>query len=134
MTAIVKICYEAISAWHHTEDDLKDAPLLSRVLDTLDEQLNKLTGNEYAKVVNLLQQEDSDFGSHKYWSEIQDVWWETKGLREGKYHENDSPRYEGRRGIPRIETVGKRLVDAVMVLIWAMDNNGEMSDEEDEAI
>ena len=88
MTAIVKICYEAISAWHHTEDDLKDAPLLSRVLDTLDEQLNKLTGNEYAKVVNLLQQEDSDFGSHKYWSEIQDVWWETKGLREGKYHEN----------------------------------------------
>ena len=61
-----------------------------------------------------------------------------KKLREGKYHGSDSPRYEGRRGIPRIETVGKRLVDAIVALIWKMDNVGDDgsdgNDECDEAM
>ena len=120
-------CYEAICAWYHTDEDLEDAPHLKEVLHAMEEQLDKLTEGEYTAVVELLQQESHDLGSHRHWSEIQDIWWEIKNLREGKYHGSNSPRYEGRRGIPRIETTGKRLVDAIMELIWKMDN-GEDED------
>ena len=123
-------CYEAKQAWYHTEEDLKDAPHL--------DQLNKVTDGEYSSTVESLQQDHPDIGNRMYWSEIQDIWWEIKNLREGKYHGSDSPRYEGRRGIPRIETTGKRLVDAIVALIWKMDNEedegNDGNDECDEAM
>ena len=124
-------CYEAISAWYHKEEDLKDAPHLDKILHAMEEQLDRLTDGEYSAVVELLKQDHPDLDGHDYWSEIQDIWWEVKNLREGKYHGSGSPRYEGRRGIPRIETTGKRLVDTIMELIWKMDNGAE---EEDEAM
>ena len=131
-------CYEAKQAWYHTEEDLKDAPHLEQVLKAMEAQLNKLTDGEYSSTVEVLQQDHPDIGNRMYWSEIQDIWWEIKNLREGKYHGSDSPRYEGRRGIPRIETVGKRLVDAIVALIWKMDNVGDDgsdgNDECDEAM
>ena len=119
-------CYEAKQAWYHTEEDLKDAPHLEKVLSAMEDQLNKLTDGKYSSTVEVLQQDHPALNGCMYWSEIQDIWWEIKNLRDGKYHGSDSPRYEGRRGIPRIETTGKRLVDAIVALIWKMDN------EEDE--
>ena len=121
-------CYEAISAWYHKEEDLKGAPHLEKVLHAMEDQLELLTDGEYSSTVDLLKQDHPDLDGHKYWSEIQDIWWEVKNLREGKYHGSNSPRYEGRRGIPRIETTGKRLVDAIMNLIWKMDNGAEEDD------
>ena len=121
-------CYEAISAWYHKEEDLKGAPHLEKVLHAMEDQLELLTDGEYSSTVDLLKQDHPNFDGHKYWSEIQNIWWEVKNLREGKYHGSSSPRYEGRRGIPRIETTGKRLVDAIMDLIWKMDNGAEEDD------
>ncbi len=121
------------TAWYHTEEDLKDAPHLENILNAMETQLNKLTDGAYSQTVTELQQERPSLDSHKYWSEIQDIWWEVKSLREGKYHGSGSPRYEGRRGIPRIETTGSRLVDAIMELIWKMDN-GKDDEDEDEGL
>lgn len=124
-------CYEAKTAWYHTEEDLKDAPHLEKVLDAMEAQLDKLTDGEYISTVDMLKQERPSLDGHKLWSEIQDVWWEIKGLREGKYHGSKAPKYEGRRGIPRIETTGGRLVDAIMDLIWKMDNEVAGAEEDD---
>ena len=125
-------CYEAKCAWYHTEDDMKDAPPLDKILHAMEDQLDQLTDGEYVSTVEQLQQDHPDLECHKFWSEIQDIWWEIKNLREGKYHGSGSPKYEGRRGIPRIETTGKRLVDAIMTLIWKMDNDAP--DVEDDGL
>jgi hypothetical protein len=65
---------------------------------------------------------------------MQDIFWDILNLREGRYHGSGNPRYEGRRGIPRIETVGERLEAKLLDLIWRMDHGaGYMSPEEIEA-
>ena len=122
-------CYEAISAWYHTEDDLKDAPHLEKVLNALEEQINLFTDGEYGKYKAAKDAGQHD-GSFKYWSSYQDIYFFIADLREGKYHGSGSLKYEGRRGIPRIETTGKRIVDAVMDLIWRMDNDGPSWEDE----
>ena len=63
----------------------------------------------------------------RYWHEIQEIWSQVNFLREGRYYENEIHHYPG---IPRIETIGKRLVDQVMDLVWRMDNNGASFQEE----
>lgn len=123
-------CYEAKTAWYHTEEELKDLPNLEKVLNAMEIQLDKLTDGEYGSTVEMLKQEHPSLDGHRYWSEIQNIWREIKCLREGKYHGSKSPKYEGRRGIPRIETTGGRLVDAIMDLVWKMDN-GAAAEEED---
>lgn len=126
-------CYEARTAWLHTEEELKGLPHLEKVLNAMEDQLDKLTDGEYSSTVDMLKQDHPSLDGHKYWSEIQDVWWEIKGLREGKYYRSKSMKYEGRRGIPRIETTGGRLVDAIVDLIWKMDN-GVAGPEEDDGM
>ena len=52
----------------------------------------------------------------------------------GKWHGSKNPRYEGRRGIPRIETIGKRMYSEALDLIWRMDHGeGYQTPEEIEA-
>ena len=122
-------CYEAIAAWYHKEEDLKDAPHLEKVLHAMEEQLDRLTDGEYSKYATAKDAGEDNL-SFKYWSDLQDIYFFIKDLREGKYHGSGSLRYEGRRGIPRIETTGRRLVDSIMGLIWKMDNDAPSTEDE----
>lgn len=120
--------YESIASYWHEDKDLEGAPHLEKVLFALEDQLDKMTDGEYKAVASLLDvkgddRPDESLYTHKYWGEMNQVWWEIHELRDGKYHESDSVRYQGRRGIPRISTVGKRLCDLTMDLIWKMDND-----------
>ena len=112
---------ESISAYFHTDEDLKDAPPLEKVVGALEHQLDLLTDGEYSVVVEILKNHNgSDLDQHKYWGEIQDIWWEIKHFQEGNYYEHP---VRGRRGLPRITTIGERLLDMVMDFIWKMDND-----------
>ncbi len=122
-------CYEAIAAWYHKEEDLKDAPHLEKVLHAMEEQLDRLTDGEYSKYATAKDAGEDNL-SFKYWSDLQDIYFFIHDLYEGKYHGSGSLRYEGRRGIPRIETTGRKLVDAIVELIWKMDNNSASAEEE----
>lgn len=122
-------CYEAIAAWYHKEEDLKDAPHLEKVLHAMEEQLDRLTDGEYSKYATAKDAGEDNL-SFKYWSDLQDIYFFIHDLYEGKYHGSGSLRYEGRCGIPRIETTGRKLVDAIVELIWKMDNNSASAEEE----
>lgn len=111
---------ESISAYYHTEDDLKDAPPLEKILPALEKQIDLLTDGEYMKYVDAREKKDwKTIDNYRYWREIQDIWGEINALREKRYYENE---IHHRPGVPRIETIGKRLVDEVMDLVWKLDN------------
>jgi len=112
---------ETISAYYHTEDDLKDAPTLEKILPALEEQVDLFTEGEYQNYVTARQNQNwRAMDDYRYWQEIQDIWSEIDVLRSRRYYENE---IYHRPGIPRIETIGKRLVDAVMDLVWRLDND-----------
>ena len=95
-------------------------------LDALERLLSQATDGEYESAVAVLNRQDAshtELNEHKYWGEIQDIYWHIKELREGKYHESDDLRYTGRRGIPKISTTGRRLVDKIMDMFWKMDGD-----------
>ena len=54
--------------------------------------------------------------------QMQDIFWDILDLREGKYHRSGNFRYDDRRGIPKIETVGERMYSRLLDMIWKMDN------------
>ncbi len=61
------------------------------------------------------------------------IFWNILDLREGRYHKSGNIKYEGRRGLPKIETIGERLYTELLDLIWKMDNGpGYISPEEAE--
>ena len=64
---------------------------------------------------------------NRYWREIQEIWAEINALKEKRYYENE---IHHRPGVPRIETVGRRLVDRIVDLVWRMDNNAPSMQEE----
>ena len=108
------------------ESSDKSPPRLVVCLDALEKLLSRTTDGEYETAVGLLGREKNtpaELNKHKYWGEIQDIFWYIKELREGKYVESESLRYKGRRGIPRITTTGRRLVDSIMDLFWKMDSS-----------
>ena len=112
---------ETISAYYHTDDDLKDAPTLEKILPALEEQLDLLSEGAYSNYVAARQNQNwRAVDDYRYWQEIQDIWSEIDVLRSRRYYENE---IYHRPGIPRIETIGKRLVDAVMDLVWRLDND-----------
>ena len=112
---------ETISAYYHTDDDLKDAPTLEKILPALEEQLDLLSEGAYSNYVAARQNQNwRAVDDYRYWQEIQDIWSEIDALRSRRYYENE---IYHRPGIPRIETIGKRLVDAVMDLVWRLDND-----------
>ena len=112
---------ETISAYYHTDDDLKDALTLEKILPALEEQLDLLSECAYSNYVAARQNQTwRAVDDYRYWQEIQDIWSEIDTLRSRRYYENE---VYHRPGIPRIETIGKRLVDAVMDLVWRLDNN-----------
>ena len=110
--------YESITAYYYEEKDIQDAPCLAQCLDPLENQLNLMTDGEYNAVVSSLENRGSL--EYKYWGEIQNVWQEIKQLRASRFYENE---IFHRPGIPRIETIGGRLVEKNMDLIWKIDND-----------
>ena len=105
---------------------LENAPRLAVCLDALERLLSQATDGEYKAVVTVLNRPDishAELDEHKYWGEIQDIYWYIKELREGKYHESNAPQYKDRRGIPKISTTGRRLVDRIMDMFWKMDGD-----------
>ena len=108
------------------EHDLKNAPHLEIVIDALEKQVDLLTEGVYQKFA-ATHENLKALKEIRYWHEIQEIWSQVNFLREGRYYENEKHHYPG---IPRIETIGKRLVDMVMDLVWRMDNNGISFQEE----
>lgn len=54
--------------------------------------------------------------------QMQDIFWHILDLKEGRYHGSGNLKYEGRRRVPRIETIGEKLYGNLLALIWRMDN------------
>lgn len=121
-------CYESIEAYWHEEKDLKDALHLETILSALEKQMDLLMDGEYGKHVAAHEKQDWKLmEENRYWREVQDIWSEINTLKEGRYYENE---IHHRPGVPRIETVGKRLVDKIMDLVWRMDNDAPSVQEE----
>ena len=121
-------CYESIAAYMHEEKDLEDAPHLEKVVAAIEKQVDLFTEGEYGKYVAGHEAQDWKLiGDNRYWREVQDVWVEIDALKNGRYYENEIHHHPG---IPRIETVGKRLVDKIMDLVWRMDNDAPSVQEE----
>ncbi|MBQ9008166.1 MAG: hypothetical protein IJ088_02380 [Clostridia bacterium] len=124
---------EAMDQWYM--DDRKkyeEAPELGKVLDALLKQLSLLTDGAYEEYYEDCRirhdglDEDVGHGSRTfnlpYVMRMQDIFWHILDLKEGRYYGSENPRFEGRRRIPRIETVGERLYCQLLDLIWRMDN------------
>jgi len=134
---------EAMKQWY-IEDQKKyeEAPELGKVLDALLKQLSLLTDGAYDRYYEdcrIRHAGLNDEYSHRsfdlpYQMRMQDIFWHILDLKEGRYHGSGNLKYEGRRGIPRIETVGERIYTALLDLIWRMDNGeGYIEPEEAEA-
>jgi hypothetical protein len=113
--------YESIAAYWHEESDLKDALHLEKIVPALEKQIDLLTEGAYSIFVEAHKKQDwRAMDNYRYWGELQDIWSEIDALRSRRFYEND---IYHRPGIPRIETIGKRLVDEIMVLVWKLDND-----------
>lgn len=136
---------ESIAYYGMGEEEKKkyeEAPTLDKVLDALCKQLSLMTDGAYdAYYEDCRKRHDGEEGDGwrqftdlPYDMRMQDIFWHILDLREGRYHGSGNVRYEGRRGIPRIETVGEKLYTKLLDLIWRMDHGaGYQSPEEIEA-
>ena len=121
-------CHESVSAYWHKEEDLEDSIHLEPLVKALEEQVNLLTEGVYEQYVASQEHLSWEFmQENRYWQEVQEVWAEINALKEKRYYENE---IHHRPGVPRIETVGRRLVDRIVDLVWRMDNNAPSMQEE----
>ena len=117
--------------WIEDQKTFDEAPDLERCLDALEGQFSALTDGRYDEYFSDCkaryfgeETENSaiDFGNLPYCMAVQDIFWHLFDLRDGKWHGSDNPRYNDRRGIPRIETTGERMYGEMLDLIWRMDH------------
>lgn len=122
-------CLESVASYAHTEADLEGAPSLEKVLDVLEEKLRLITDGAYGTDARraTLGADGSDF---RYAMELSYVEGIVIDLRSGRYHESGDERYVRLRGIPRIETCGRRLFDGLVDLFFRMDGGGPSLGEE----
>ena len=130
--------YESISAFYHEEKDLENAPHMIECLDPLECQLSLLTDGDYTEIAEIIKSDNpnrSALFDYKYIVELQNIYYHIADLRDGRFYETDDIRYTGRCGIPRITTVGEKIYDELIDLIWRMDNDlPNRSDEAAESI
>ncbi|MBR2759528.1 MAG: hypothetical protein IKD66_00015 [Solobacterium sp.] len=108
-------------------------PFLEQCLDALEEQFSQMTDHVYDLYYTDCRnrhdgtEETPEFRDFDlpYLMRIQDIFWYILDLRQGRYHGSGNIRYAGRRGIPRIETVGEKLYAQLLDLIWLMDQGKE---------
>ena len=115
-------CRESVAAFMHTEKELGNARPLESVLPSLEHWIDAFTGGEYERFTKADEPLD-----YKYFNELQDICFEIKQLKDGRYYEH--PLY-GHRGIARISTTGGKLVDKIMDLVWRMDDGAAGMQEE----
>ena len=121
-------CHESVSAYWHKEEDLEDSIHLEPLVKALEEQVDLFTEGAYRQLMTAKENGDRESeDQNRYWREIQEVWAEINALKEKRYYENE---IHHRPGVPRIETVGRRLVDRIVDLVWRMDNNAPSMQEE----
>ena len=123
---------EAIGQYYMGEEEKRKyekAPTLEKVLIALDKQLSLLTDgvyDEYYEDCKIRhaggETRGGNFWELPYVMQMQDIFWYVLDLKEGRYHRSENIRYQGRRGIPKIETIGERLYAELLDLIWKMDN------------
>ena len=130
---------ESIGMYWMGEEEKKqyeEAPTLEKCLNALDKQLSLLTDGEYDDYYEDCRIRHDGGESSKNFNlplemRMQDIFWDILDLREGRYHNSGNLKYEGRRGIPKIETIGERLYTKLLDLIWRMDHGaGYQSPEE----
>lgn len=117
--------YESQEVYYHSDDSWKDAPHLDKVCAACEEQLSLLTEGEYEKRKAALVSDNHYDG--KYAQDLADIYYEIRDLNDQRYYENPIHHHPG---VPRIETIGKRLNDKIMDLIWRLDNGGPDKTEE----
>ena len=121
-------CHESVSAYWHKEEDLEDSIHLEPLVKALEEQVDLFTEGAYRQLMTAKENGDRESeDQNRYWREIQEIWAEINALKERRYYENE---IHHRPGVPRIETVGRRLVDRIVDLVWRMDNNAPSMQEE----
>lgn len=112
---------ECVSFYDHTAEELKDFHPLAEVVTELEKQLDLITKGAYGIKVEELK--PNYCGNRHYWNYdylLKGLAFDINLLKERKYYERNS--FYARRGVPRITTIGKRVVDRVMLLVWQMDN------------
>ncbi len=136
-THLLKDCgvKESIGSYFMCEELKKkyeEAPTLDECLDALCKQLSLMSDGAYdAYYEDCRKRHDGetergeDFHTLPYEMEMQDIFWYILDLKEGRYHLSGNLKYEGRRGISKIETVGKKMYAKMLDLIWKMDNGIE---------
>jgi hypothetical protein len=121
-------CHESVSAYWHKEEDLEDSIHLEPLVKALEEQVDLFTEGAYRQLMTAKENGDRESeDQNRYWREIQEILAEINALKEKRYYENE---IHHRPGVPRIETVGRRLVDRIVDLVWRMDNNAPSMQEE----
>ena len=118
-------CYESLLSRGVEPDE--DTPRLSAVLDAMEWQINSFTDGEYKKFTETYDAHRTVTAYH-LWHEIEKVLLLIMDLRTGRYNERTS-----HRRIPLIETIGRKLVDSIMDLVWHLDNEGNNAQEEVDA-
>ncbi len=136
---------ESIAMYLMGEDEKKkyeEAPTLEIVLNALCKQISLITDGVYDAYYEDCrkrhdEEEEGDwqqFNSLPYLMQMQDIFWHILDLREGRYHGSSNLKYEGRRSIPSIETIGEKMYAELLDLIWRMDHGaGYQTPEEIEA-
>ena len=142
LTHLLKDCEvkEAMTQWA-IEDQKKydEAPELEKVLNALLKQLSLLTDGKYDEYYEdcRIRHDDLDDEHRRgsfnlpYEMIMQDIFWHILDLKEGRYHGSGNIKYEGRRGIPRIEKTGERMYSQLLDLIWRMDHGDSYIEPEE---
>ena len=118
-------CYESLQSRGVKPDE--NVPRLLAVLDTMEWQINSFTDGKYKKFTETYDAHRTVRAYH-LWYEMERVFLLVRDLRTGRYNGKTS-----HRRIPLIETVGRKLVDSIMDLVWHLDNEESSSQKEVDA-
>ena len=119
------------------EDEVASMPRLQVVVGMLEKLLISLTDGAYENYIRQHQQEGrlpenlmvQNFIEDRYSMEMQSIFNQILDLHQGKYYEAEKARlaelgmYRAPRGIPKIETIGKRVHDQVTDLLYKIEEN-----------
>ena len=99
---------------------------LKDVIKDLETQMNRFTQREWKRVARLFYEmvrynvrgNAQDLASHHYLTEYKNLWLLIQQLKDGKYNENSQFKS---RGYASISTMGNRLTEDMLYLLWRLD-------------
>lgn len=124
---------------YYVEDpgELEEAPEMEKCLDVLEKQFSILSDGQYDEFyINCRERREGSSDAEMLWNipfanQAQDLLWNILDLREGRYIGSGNPKYDGRKGTPKIETVGKKIYSGLLDLIWRLDNGPDYKTPEE---